>query len=180
MSNKKLKLARTDTRELISNLRGEVGEVITAWLLMRHYISAAIKLKTGDGDRDFADKNIRFANLMADKLADELVGRLSELAESKIGQLNFHFAARKLGKCAVEAKTFTDYIIRTKIRDKRNRDISHKQLRSFRSKPEYLHIEYKVLVRAVALTLRLMKCIDRFVLGPAAPFSLEGGTKETI
>ena len=35
---------------------------------------------------------------------------------------------------------------------------------------KYLHIEYRVLLRAVALALRLLKRIDRHVIGPAAPF----------
>ena len=64
---------------------------------MRHFISAAATLKDSDIKRDFANRNLQFVNLLADKLGDELVGRLSELAENKIGQLTFHFAARKLG-----------------------------------------------------------------------------------
>jgi hypothetical protein len=39
MANKRLVLARTDIDNLMGNLRGEVGEVITSWLLMRHFIS---------------------------------------------------------------------------------------------------------------------------------------------
>jgi hypothetical protein len=69
-----------------------------------------------------------------------------------------------------EAEAFTAYILKTKIRDKRNRDVSHKQLPGEMQKQRYLHIEYRILLRAVARALRLMKRIDRHVLGPCAPF----------
>lgn len=169
MANDKLVLARTDTDNLLGNLRGEVGEV-TAWLLMRHFIVSAKRVQSGDLEKDLKDKNFQFANLLADKLSDELVGRLSELAENKIGQLTFHFAVRKLGAFDEDARSFTAYVVKTKIRDKRNRDVSHKQLPGEKPDPKYLHIEYRVLLRAVALALRLMKRIDRHVIGPAAPF----------
>jgi hypothetical protein len=154
----------------MSNLRGEVGEVITGWLLMRHFISAGKRLESGDLEKDIQDKNVRFAHLMADKLGDELVGRLSELAENKVGQLTFYFATRKLQLFSKEADAFTAYIVKTKIRDKRNRDVSHKQLPGEKASQKYLHIEYRVLLRAVALALRLIKRIDRHVLGPSAPY----------
>lgn len=170
MANDKLVLARTDTDNLMANLRGEVGEVITTWLLMRHFISGARRVQSGDLDKDLKDKNVQFANLLADKLGDELVGRLSELAEDKIGQLTFYFAVRKLNSFEKEAVAFTKYIVKTKIRDKRNRDISHKELPGQKPGQKYLHIEYRILLRAVALALRLMKRIDRHIIGPAAPF----------
>jgi len=85
----KLVLAHTDTDNLMANLRGEVGEVITTWLLMRHFTSGARRVQSGDLGKDLKTKMCSFANLLADKLGDELVGRLSELAENKLGQLNF-------------------------------------------------------------------------------------------
>jgi hypothetical protein len=170
MAHEKLILAQTNVENLISNLRGEVGEAITTWLLMRHFIGAGQRLKTGDLDKDFSDKNLGFINLLADKLRDELVGRLSELAEKKLKRLTFYFAARKLGQFIEEVDDFSDYVIKTKIRDKRNRDVSHKELPGQRTNREYLYIDYRVLLRATALALRLMKHIDRHVLGPAAPF----------
>jgi hypothetical protein len=170
MANEQLVLARTDTDSLMSNLRGEVGEVITGWLLMRHFISAGKRLESGDLEKDIQDQNVRFSHLMADKLSDELVGRLSELAENKVGQLTFYFVARKLKLFSKEVDAFTAYIIKTKIRDKRNRDVSHKQLPGEKTNQKYLHIEYRILLRAVALALRLIKRIDRHVLGPSTPF----------
>ena len=95
MANDKLVLARTDTDNLMANLRGEVGEVITTWLLMRHFIVGARRVESEDLDETLKNKNVQFGNLLADKLGDELVGRLSELAEPKIGQLTFYFAVQK-------------------------------------------------------------------------------------
>lgn len=170
MSNKKLALAQTDIDNLLANLRGEVGEVITSWLLARRFIVAARQLRNDNPEEDLSNKNLQFVNLMADKLCDELVGRLSELAERKIGQLTFYFAARKLSALLDDVSRFEKFIIGSHIRDKRNRDVSHKELPGAKGQRAYLHIPYRTLVRAAALALRLMKKIDRIALGPAAPF----------
>src|SRR5271169_1229757 len=111
MGNEKLKIARTDTDNLIANLRGEVGEVITTWLLMRHFMRAGAQLASGDVEKDLGNRDLLFVNLLADKLRDELVGRLSELAEEKVGQLTFYFAARKLGRFTDDAEAFTQYVV---------------------------------------------------------------------
>lgn len=171
MANEKLKIARTDPANLVANLRGEVGEVITTWLLMRHFMEQAARLASGELEKDVANRDLLFLNLLADKLRDELIGRLSELAEAKVGQLTFYFAAKKLGRFAAEAAAFTDFVVKHRIRDKRNRDISHKHLPERWSDHRYIEIPYRILVRAVVLVLRLMKRMDRHVLGPAAPYS---------
>jgi hypothetical protein len=95
---------------------------------------------------------------------------LSELAEKKIGQLKFHYAVRKLDYLHQEADEFAGYILKSRIRDKRNRDVSHKQMPGRPAHNVYLHIPYRVLLRAVVLALRLMKKIDRHFLGPATVF----------
>jgi hypothetical protein len=56
MGNEKLKVARTDSGNLVANLRGEVGEVITTWLLMRHFIGQAGRLASGDLEKDVANR----------------------------------------------------------------------------------------------------------------------------
>ena len=58
----------------------------------------------------------------------EIVARLSELAEAKIGQLTFYFASQKLKALATEVEAFSDFIVREKFQQKRNLDISHKNL----------------------------------------------------
>ncbi|HEX9725203.1 MAG TPA: type I restriction-modification system subunit M N-terminal domain-containing protein [Vicinamibacteria bacterium] len=171
MGKKKSKVLRTDADNLVSNLRGEVGEIITTWLLMRDLMSQAARLASGEVEKDMRNRELLFLNLLADKLRDELIGRLSELAESKIGQLTFQFTAQKLRAFEREAQEFAAFIVRHRLRDKRNRDISHKQLPEQWSDHRNIDIPYRILVRAVALALRLMKRIDRRVLGPAAPYS---------
>jgi hypothetical protein len=171
MASEKLKIARTDAGNLVANLRGEVGEVITTWLLMRHFMGQASRLASGDLEKDVRNRDLLFLNLLADKLRDELIGRLSELAEARVGQLTFYFAAKKLGRFAAEAGAFTDFVVKHRLRDKRNRDVSHKHLPERWSDHRNIEIPYRTLVRAVALGLRLIKRIDRHVLGPAAPYS---------
>lgn len=162
------KTERTETDNLISNLRGEVGESITTWLLMRHFMALATTVRSGDPHVDMKNRELRLLELLADKLRDDLVARLSELGTRKVGQLTFHFAARKLGMFDDDVEAFADFVVRHRLREKRNRDISHKQLPEKWSDHRYLHIQYPVLVRALAMGVRLMKRIDRHVLGPAA------------
>ena len=38
MSNKKLRIANTETDNLVSNLRGEIAEVVTSWILMQRFM----------------------------------------------------------------------------------------------------------------------------------------------
>lgn len=166
MGNEKLKIARTDANNLVSNLRGEVGEVITTWLLMRNFMGMAAQARSEDLEKDFQSRNLQFLRLMEEKLRDELVARLAELAEAKVGQLTFYFAARKLNVLMSEADSFSEFIRKNRLKEKRNTDISHKEL------PEHwsdhraeIHIQYRTLVRAVVLALRLMKRIDADVLG---------------
>ena len=170
MGNEKLKVALTDLDNLISNLRGEVGEVITTWLLMRHFMSAGAELASGDPEKDVGNRDLHFVNLLANKLRDELVARLSELAEEKVGQLTFYFAARKIKQFSADAEAFSRYVVNQRIREKRNRDVSHKQLPERWFEQHSLHIPYSKLDRAVALALRLMKRIDRHILGHSAPY----------
>jgi hypothetical protein len=59
-------------------------------------------------------------SLLRQKPDDEIVARLSELAEGKIGRLTFHFAAVKLGKLETEVKAFSAFIARERFQLKRN------------------------------------------------------------
>jgi hypothetical protein len=170
VSREKLRIANTDLDNLVGNLRGEVGEVITTWIVMRQFMAQGAQLSSGVAARDINNRQLAFVGMLADKLRDELIGRLSELAEKKIGQLTFYFAARKLGVLETEVELFEDFVINRRIRDKRNRDVSHKHLPEKLADRSDIYIPYPVLVRAVAMVLRLMKQIDRRVLGPSATF----------
>jgi hypothetical protein len=170
VSKKKLRVAKTDTGHLVSNLRGEVGEVVTTWLLLRQLMAESSRLSSGEPARDLENRQLSFLRLLSDRLGDERVARLSELAEEKIGRLTFHFAAQKLGRFRDEVAAFGAYVVRHGLRDKRNNDVSHKVLPETWSDHRQLYIPYPVLLRATALAIRLMKRIDRQVLGPSAPY----------
>ncbi len=171
MGNKKLRIINTETDNLVSNLRGEIAEVVTGWILMRDFMTKAASLQTDDVAKDLGNPDLAFLYVLKDKLEDELVARLSELAEEKIGRLNFYFAAEKLGRFHAEVSDFSKYIERNGFRHKRNQDISHKELpEKWEDHRAPLHIPYRTIVRAIAAALRLMKRVDRFVLGPSAPY----------
>jgi hypothetical protein len=53
--------------------------------------------------------------------------------------------------------------------EKRNLDISHKALPETFSEHRHRHIKYRQLVVGISVALRLMKQIDRRILGPSAP-----------
>jgi hypothetical protein len=170
MSKQKLRVQNTQLDNLISNLRGEVGEVVTSWVLLRHMMARARELSSNDVAKDMANENLTFVQMLRNKLSDEIVARLSELAERKIGRLTFHFAAEKLGRLGAEERAFRGFITREKFQQKRNQDISHKELPEQWAKHGPIHIPYRTLLKAVGHALRLMKKIDRIVLGPSAKY----------
>src|SRR5689334_19533308 len=128
MSREKLRIAQTEADNLLANLRGEVGEVITSWMLMRGVLAQARALTSGDEYADLRNQDLAVLRMVADRLEDDVVGRLSELGEYQVGRLNFHFAARKFQVLQDEAKRFTTYVSKAKMRDRRNQAISHKEL----------------------------------------------------
>jgi hypothetical protein len=170
VSRQKLRVKNTQLDNLISNLRGEVGEVITSWVLLRHMMASIRALSSDDIARDMSNENLTFVSLLRSKLSDEIVARLSELAEPKVGRLTFHFAAEKLGKLHAEERAFRVFLTREKFQQKRNQDVSHKELPEQWAKRGPIHIPYRTLRRAVGHALRLMKKIDRIVLGPSAKY----------
>jgi hypothetical protein len=170
VSREKLRVKNTQLDNLISNLRGEVGEIITSWVLLRHMMTSMRQLSSDDFGKDLANENLAFVSMLETKLADEIVARLSELAEVKIGQLTFHFAATKLKKLDDEVRAFRTFITREKLQQKRNLDISHKVLPEKWAEHGPIVIPYQTLLRGVGHALRLMKKIDRIVLGPAAKY----------
>jgi hypothetical protein len=170
MSKQKLRVKNTQLDNLISNLRGEVGEVVTSWVLLRHTMARARELSSDDVAKNMAKENLTFVQMLRNKLSDEIVARLSELAERKIGRLTFHFAAEKLGQLGAAERAFRCFIMREKFQQKRNQDISHKELPEQWAKRKPIYISYRTLLKAVGHALRLMKKIDRIVLGPSAKY----------
>jgi hypothetical protein len=170
MSNKKLKLHQTNLDHLISNLRGEVGEVIVTWTLWRSLRAQANGLRAPDLKADMSDRQLVVLDLLSGKLHDELVARLSELSERKIGQLTFRFAVSKIRVLEAEASHSERVVRQFGLDEKRNKDISHKMLPEGWDDHEYRHIPYRAVLHCLALAVRLMKGIDRHHLGPAAPY----------
>jgi hypothetical protein len=110
MSRQKLRVKNTQLDNLVSNLRGEVGEVVTSWVILRQLMASERELMTDDVAKDLANQNLVVVGTLTDKLTDELVSRLSELAEPKIGRLTFHFAATKLARLDDNVKQFRTFI----------------------------------------------------------------------
>ena len=76
----------------------------------------------------------------------------------------------KLKFFETETKQFAQYIVKERIRDKRNKDVSHKEYPEKQYQNQDIDIPYGKLLRGVGLALKLMKQIDRKLLGPSAPF----------
>ena len=170
MSRKKLRTHQTNTDNLISNLRGEVGEIIFTWIMMRDLKIEANSLQTDDPGEDMDNQHLKILFILIDKLSDEIVARLSELAEKKVGRLTFHFANEKLGGLDQYINNFNRFIEKNRFREKRNYDISHKELPEKWSDHKHIHIPYKVLLKGIAYSLRLMKKIDEKKLGPSSMY----------
>jgi hypothetical protein len=169
-SRQKLRIHNTDLNNLVSNLRGEIGEIVFSWTLMRELLTQARHRRDSLGIDELSDAQLNTLHALADKLEDEVVARLSELAERKIGRLTFHFASEKLCMFEAEVRLFQRFIDQHKFTDKRNSDISHKELPEKWSDHRYLHIPYAMIVRGIAMAMRLMKRIDDFAVGPEARF----------
>jgi hypothetical protein len=170
MSNKKLIIHNTDTDNLISNLRGEVGEIIFSWTLMRILMAQSAELQTSDIKKDLENHQLSAINSLVDKLSDEIIARLAELAERKVGRLTFHFAHLKLDQLEKETNEFTHFIEKNKFREKRNYDISHKELPEKWGDHKIIQIPYRTVVKGIAFSHRLMKVIDSIYLGPQAKY----------
>jgi hypothetical protein len=170
VSREKLRTHRTDADNLVSNLRGEVGDIVTTWALYRTLRVQIARQSSGDMEKDLGDYNLAALRMIADKLRDAIIAQLSELAQEKIGRLNFYFAATKLKAYELETRQFSRYIDRHRFTEKRNYDISHKELPETWSEHKHIHVAEAHVARAIAMALRLIKKIDRLRIGPAARY----------
>jgi hypothetical protein len=170
MSNSKLRIHNTETDNLISNLRGEVGEIIATWVMMNNFMAQANQLRTTDYLKDLENPQLTLLHTLIDKLEDEIVSRLAELAEQKVGRLTFHFAYLKLNALEKETSDFTRFIRKNRFEEKRNCDISHKELPEKWTDHKSINIPYVVILKGTARALLLMKKIDTIHLGPRAKY----------
>ena len=149
MSKRKLRIHKTEPDVLVSNLRGEVGEIIVTWTLLRAFRAEYQKCRTADHAADMQNPELNTLGIIADKFADELVARLAELAEPNETCLTFHLAAAKLGVFGAEAERFSRFVRKHGLKEKRDRDISHKAAPQTWDDRKYLHIDYRILVKCV-------------------------------
>ena len=170
MGRMKLRVHQTNPEVLVSNLRGEIGEIITSWTLLRMFMAEAARERSEDVAANLRNQRLISLDILLDKLTDEIVARLSELAEQKVGRLNFYFATEKIGAFKQEAIEFSKFIRRHRFKAKRDSDISHKEAPQSWDDHKYLHIPHGIVLKGVAHAMHLMKKIDRMVLGPCAPY----------
>ncbi len=170
MTNKKHKVKTTDASNLISNLRGEIGEVVSSWVLLRFMKTEYSQHQTSDIAMDISNPILVFYGNLIDKLEDEIIARLSELAEKKVGRLTFYFVKEKIGFFDTEVADFIKFVSSNGFTRKRNYDISHKEIPEKWEGHKYIHIPYEVINKGVVLALILMKKIDLFHLGPSSPY----------
>jgi hypothetical protein len=167
MGRQKLKIHSTDLSNIVSNLRGEVGEIVTSWVFLRDYEYQAQQLRSGSVEKDFHNPDLQRLNFLCNKFADEIISRLSELSERKIGQINFYFASVKLSALKDEVADFAAFIASEQFKERRNSYISHKALpqkwEDHRASP---FIPYRTIVQAIARAVHLMKKVDTIHLGP--------------
>jgi len=170
MSRNKTRIKNTDFDNLVSNLRGEIGENISSWVLMRKLKVQARHLKTDNISQDMNNNELNSLYSLIDKLENEIIASLSELSEKKVGQLTFYFVQEKLCLFKEEVDEYVKFIHSNRFHEKRNYDISHKHLPEKWSEHKYIGIPYRKIVKGIVLALRLMKKIDKIALGPSAPF----------
>jgi hypothetical protein len=171
MSQNKHKLHNTQLDNLISNLRGEVGEIILTWKLFLRLRRNTRYLYSPDIGNDFQNPDIALLEILTEKLEDEIVSRLSELAEQEIGQLTFYFAQRKLEDkidLSTDVLNYKKFVEKEGLKDKRNQFISHKQLPETWTDHKDIFISIPTIGKCLSLAVKLMIKIDNIFLGPSA------------
>lgn len=170
MAHENLRIAKTNKDVLVSNLRGQVGEAITTWVMLRHTMTQATAIRAPDLTKDIGNRELVYLEILIQKLQDDLIANLAELGDEKVGRTNFYFATLKLNDLAEEMRNFSKFVVSKKFRRKRNQEIAHREQPEqwFEDRP--IHIPYRTVLRGLALAVRLMKAIDRLHLGPVSPY----------
>ena len=75
MSRQKLRVANTETDNLLANLRGEIAEVVTDWILMRQFAVSGNRLGSGDAAKDIGNPDLAFVYLLKDKNLRTILSR---------------------------------------------------------------------------------------------------------
>lgn len=118
----------TETNNLISTLRGEVGEIIQSWTLMRDFYVLSSQLRSDNIMENINNQELNKINMVKNKFQDEIISRLSELSHKSYGKVNFYFATNKLKSLEAEFKDFEKFIKENNFKTKRDEYISHKKM----------------------------------------------------
>lgn len=158
-------LNQTESEKLVSNLRGEVGEIIEGYTLLRFYDAKAYQLQTNDILKDAENNELQIINKTRSKFRNDIILRLSELSSSKHGRLNFYFAAEKFNIQKSEVSAFKQFLNKKHLVFKRNNNIAHKKLspRWKQIDPDP-YISRCSILRAIGWTITLMKMIDESIM----------------
>jgi hypothetical protein len=170
MSHPKLRTLRTSEDNLVANLRAEVGDIVSTWVLYRAVQAQRFADSSGDLEKDFADPRLAALRLVEEKLRNAMIAQLSELGQRKIGRANFHFAAVKLGRFDSEVDRYAALVERRRLTEKRNLEISHVELPEQWEEHAPFVVPDQSIAKCLGMTLRIMKKIDRHRLGPSSPF----------
>jgi hypothetical protein len=165
-------IGMSEATKIHVQVRGEVGEVIHSWCLMRHFMAVRAKEYTGDLEKDMENQNLWFLSALVDKLESEIVSRLSELAKPiRRGRINFENLTSQLQRggvnsCEKYVRAFRSHLKANRFDQKRNNEISHKAfVLDWADEKPPIHISYPALLRGLALAVRTMKAFDRAVYG---------------
>jgi hypothetical protein len=127
---------------------------------------------TEDVKKDMENRELWFLNALVEKLRDEMVSRLSELADTKArGRLTFTNGSttlRRLGHadCADHVGGFRDFVTRSQFEEKRNKEISHKEfVIDWEAERAPIRVKYALALRGLAMAVRVMKRMDEQLYG---------------
>jgi hypothetical protein len=170
LSSSKRRIHTTSVDLVVTHLRGEVGEAITSWTMWRSFRPQEQRLITRDIRADLENVQLRKVSILVERLRDDLVARLFELGDDHIGRANFHFLAAKLPQFKPAAESYGKAVLDRGMHAKRNRDISHKEVPERWEDHRHRYVDDRALTYVTVRAIRLMKSIDRVVLGAAAPY----------
>jgi len=122
--------------------------------------------------KDMDNRNLWFLESIIDKLENDIISRLSELAKPvRRGRINLENAKNQLKRvgmndCSCEIEAYRDFVNCHRFEEKRNREISHKKfVLEWKDEKAPIHVPYKNLLRTIAFLLRAAKRIDLEVYG---------------
>jgi hypothetical protein len=160
------KVKQIEPLKLISHLRGEVGEIIQSWVILQIYNYKSTELQTEDLLKDMKNENLTLLNIVRSKFRDDIISRLSELSSTTHGRVNFNFASDKFKIQKQEIRDFREFLNKNNLIFRRNKNISHKQISpKWNQRDPSPHIPNKVITRAVAWAMVIMKKFDKEYYG---------------